>query len=341
MPSISIALATYNGEKHLAAQLESLSRQTTLPSELVVTDDASVDRTRDIVGEFAVTALFPVRLHQNETRLGYRANFMRAVALCGSDLIAFCDQDDVWDPEKISVMKEPFRDPDVLLAYHNATVMDKDGRPLGHFYQDRSGVERFAPLAPNPWRLVPGLTQVFRRTLTKCSFLHSASIDPYSPAERLAHDQWYLFLASVFGCTVHVSRPLVRYRQHGANAFGWNNESRLVPEPGYVLRNEGFIAAARNRSELLRRLQDRSTPEEQSRARAAIAYYDALHERLTGRRSVYDSPSLAARARAVHALLKQGAYRSGRGATGYGWRGLLLDVCAGVPLGARSKRLFS
>ena len=88
MPSVSIALATHNGEKYLAAQLESLSRQTTLPAELVVTDDASVDRTRDVLGEFAATAPFPVRLHQNETRLGYRANFMRAAALCGSDLIA-------------------------------------------------------------------------------------------------------------------------------------------------------------------------------------------------------------------------------------------------------------
>lgn len=341
MPSVSIALATHNGEQYLAAQLESLSRQTTLPSELVVTDDASVDRTREIIGEFAGTAPFPVRLHHNETRLGYRANFMRAVALCRSDLIAFCDQDDVWDPEKISVMKEPFLDPDVLLAYHNATVTDQDGRPLGHLYEDLSGEQRFAPLAPHPWRLVPGFTQVFRRTLMEYSFLHPASIDAYWPAEQLAHDQWYLFLASLFGCIVQVSRPLVRFRQHGANAFGWSNESRLVPEPGYVLRNEGFIAAARNRSELLRRLQSLSTPEEQSRARAAIAYYDALHERLTGRRSVYDSPSLAARAMAVHALLKQGAYRSGRGATDYGWRGLLLDVCAGVPLGARSKRLFS
>jgi glycosyltransferase involved in cell wall biosynthesis len=341
MSSVSIALATYNGAEYLAAQLDSLACQTRLPAELVVCDDASADGTQAIILDFARHAPFPVHFHENEGRLGYRDNFMRAVALCSSDLIAFCDQDDVWDPEKISVMKEPFRDPDVLLAYHNATVMDKDGRSLGHFYQDLSGAERIAPLSPNPWRLVPGFTQVFRRTLARCSFLHSASIDPYWPAERLAHDQWYLFLASVFGCVVRISRPLARYRQHGANAFGRTRESRLVPEPGYVLRNEGFIAAARNRSELLRRLQDPSTPEEQSRARAAIAYYDALHERLTRRRSAYDSPSLAARAGAVRALLKQGAYRSGRGATGYGWRGLLLDVCAGVPLGARAKRLFS
>jgi len=340
MSGISIALATYNGEKYLAAQLDSLARQTVLPSELVVSDDASVDGTRDIIGEFARNAPFPVRLYQNDARLGYRANFMRAVALCGSELIAFCDQDDVWKPEKIAVITRPFRDPDVLLAYHNAEVVDQDGGSLGHLYRDLSSEQQFSPLEPNPWRLVPGFTQVFRRALTEYSFLHPASIDAYWPTECLAHDQWHLFLAAVFGCIVQVSQPLVRYRQHGANAFGWRKEDRLVPEPGYVLRNEGFIAATRNRAELLRRLRDRLPPRAEVRARAAITYYDALHVQLMSRKSVYDSPSLAARAGAVRALLKQGAYRRARGTVGYGWRGLLLDLCAGVPLGARSKRLF-
>jgi hypothetical protein len=171
------------------------------------------------------------------------------------------------------------------------------------------------------------------------AFLHALSVDPYWPEEQLAHDQWYLFLASVLGTTVQVSEPLVRYRQHGANAFGWSRKERLVPNPGYVLRNEGFIAAARNRSELMRRLCDRM-PHAQACAHATAAFYDALHEQLVARKAVYDSPSFAMRAEAVHALLRQGAYRRERGSTSYGWRGLLLDVCAGVPLGARSKHLF-
>ncbi len=341
MPSISVALATHNGEKFLAEQLESLARQTVRPTEVVVTDDASLDRTCAIVSDFAATAPFSVTLHRNDSRLGYRANFLRAAELCKSNLIAFCDQDDVWAPEKIAVMVQQFHDPDVLLAYHNAEIVDQDGRPLGHLYPALSGVAPLAPLEANPWRLVPGFTQMFRRTLTEYSFLHPASVDAYWPNERLAHDQWYLFLASVFGCTVQVSQPLVRYRQHGANAFGWRKGNRLVPGPGYVLRNEGFITASRNRSELLRRLRDRPPAGVQARTRAAITYYDALHKRLMARQSVYDSPSLAARVGAVRALLRQGAYRSSSSAMGYGWRGLILDVCAGVPLGAKSKRLFS
>ncbi|MGI4744834.1 MAG: glycosyltransferase, partial [Janthinobacterium lividum] len=88
-PSISIAMATYNGARYLRQQLDSLARQTYLPAELVVTDDMSTDGTEAVVMEFAATAPFPVRFFRNEQRLGYRHNFTRAVSYCTSDLIAF------------------------------------------------------------------------------------------------------------------------------------------------------------------------------------------------------------------------------------------------------------
>src|SRR6476620_5065531 len=122
MAGISIALATYNGEKYLPAQLQSLARQTRLPTELVVFDDCSTDRTIDIINDFVSRAPFPVRVARNESRLGFVNNFMRAAQACQADLVAFCDQDDVWEPHKLAVMEPVFDDPDVLLAYHNATL---------------------------------------------------------------------------------------------------------------------------------------------------------------------------------------------------------------------------
>src|SRR4051812_16300560 len=103
MAGISIALATYNGEKYLSAQLESLALQTRLPAELVVCDDCSTDRTIDIIDEFIARAPFPVRVARNESRLGFVNNFMRAAQGCRADLIAFCDQDDIWEPNKLAV----------------------------------------------------------------------------------------------------------------------------------------------------------------------------------------------------------------------------------------------
>ena len=76
--SVSIAMATYNGRKHIQRQLGSLAAQTQLPTELVVTDDCSTDDTIAIVDEFAKGAPFTVKVMRNDARLGYRANFMRA-----------------------------------------------------------------------------------------------------------------------------------------------------------------------------------------------------------------------------------------------------------------------
>ena len=73
--SLSIALATYNGERYLAEQLESILHQTRLPDELVISDDASIDATRAIVLDFARHAPFPVRFQANIERLGSTRNF--------------------------------------------------------------------------------------------------------------------------------------------------------------------------------------------------------------------------------------------------------------------------
>ena len=98
--NISIAMATYNGEKYIKEQLQSLSNQTSLPFELVVGDDGSTDATLDILKEFCAHAPFPVRIHQNQANLGFARNFLDTARRCKGDWIAFCDQDDVWLPDK-------------------------------------------------------------------------------------------------------------------------------------------------------------------------------------------------------------------------------------------------
>ena len=340
MARTSVALATFNGEKYLGAQLESLARQTVLPCELVVTDDRSTDGTINIVREFARNAPFPVHLDENTTRLGYRANFMHATELCKADLIAYCDQDDIWEPEKIAVMEGLFDNPEILLAYHNAVVVSEDGEPIGYLYASGPVVKTFAPLGLEPWSLVTGFTQVFRSSLRRFATVHEASIDPYWPAQRLAHDQWHLFLASVFGSVVRVGQSLVRYRQHGENVFGWENKHSLETAPSHILQPESFIAAARNRSELLRGLRSDLGEEQRSRADRAIAFYDDLARRLDDRMSMYSSAALPARIRKFDTLLRQDAYSRAKGAARFGWKGLLLDAFGGVLLGPVVKRLI-
>src|SRR5260221_14241396 len=166
MTTVSIAMATYNGQKYIQRQLDSLAAQTRIPDELVICDDGSEDDTIAIVESFARSAPFPVKIHRNDVRLGYRANFMRAAGLCRSDLIAFSDQDDYWRPNKIEASLQPFCDPEVILVYHNADVVAADGSKIGTLAARRAPQRILVPLSSGPfWPYALGFTEVFRRSL--------------------------------------------------------------------------------------------------------------------------------------------------------------------------------
>ena len=221
MRSVSIAMATFNGQHLIQRQLDSLVAQTHKPAELVITDDQSSDDTISVVEAFSRTAPFPVRVFRNETRLGYRKNFMHAASLCKSELIAFCDQDDYWHPQKVAVCTKPFSNPDTLLVYHNADIVTHDGVNIGSLSERAPKQRVLPPLSSGPWLHALGFTEVFRRSLLQLDDLWPQSLDQDRSGEPLAHDQWVFFLASVFGTIVYIDDPLVSYVQHGANTYGW------------------------------------------------------------------------------------------------------------------------
>ena len=107
-PRISIAMCTCDGADYLSEQLVSLLDQTYPLCELVVCDDASQDESFAILESFANRAPFPVRLYRNPQRLGIGANFEQAIRLCTGNVIALCDQDDVWLPNKLAKFAESF-----------------------------------------------------------------------------------------------------------------------------------------------------------------------------------------------------------------------------------------
>ena len=104
-PSISVAMATYNGEKYLEEQLDSILSQSLLPSEIIVCDDQSTDGTRKILDKYQQKGLLTYFV--NHKRLGFIGNFKRAVSLTSPDhYIALSDQDDIWLPGKIQAAAE-------------------------------------------------------------------------------------------------------------------------------------------------------------------------------------------------------------------------------------------
>ena len=338
--SVSVAMATYNGQRFIREQLDSLAGQQHLPSELVITDDASTDLTLAIAQQFAKRACFPVHVHQAEKRSGYRTNFMKAATLCSSELIAFCDQDDVWSPRKLALCIEPFRDPAVLLVHHDAEVVTEAGEPLGSLNHFAS-----APMAP-PLSMCPirrhgtplGFTEVFRRSLLQLSHLRERSLDYNDLREPMAHDQWVFFVASVFGNIAYVDQTLAYYRQHDFNRFGWDGRSEFfLYLPRALRRPITSLHAGKRVAEKCGEILEEAKVElpdawQQQQAAVGAARYRLLAERYAARGRLYTCGNLVERARAFFLLASTGGYRPKR-SWGFGPRALLRDLCLGLPVG--------
>jgi glycosyltransferase involved in cell wall biosynthesis len=248
---ISIAMATYNGARYIREQLDSLAAQTLLPCELVVTDDGSTDATLDIVRDFAREAPFPVRVYCNENRLGYADNFLFAASLCKGDVIAFCDQDDVWMAEKLDTCAPAFADPDVLLVIHAARVTGPDLTPTGSFFPDIERVNRrqakylkkadtmfhdqamrctYEPLQLDPTDIYPGFSMIFRKIVV--SFVDRLDRGKDYRFYRtnppmIPHDRWIYLLCCSLGKVLLVEEQLSVYRQHGSNTCGLSGPPSL------------------------------------------------------------------------------------------------------------------
>jgi glycosyltransferase involved in cell wall biosynthesis len=334
MIPVSVAMATYNGQEYLRRQLDSLAAQSQYPAELVVSDDASEDDTIAIIEAFAKTSPFPVNIHRNETRLGFRANFMRAANLCRSELIAFCDQDDYWYPDKIKRSVKPFRDPEVLLAYHNADVVTLDGTRVGSLATFAAQKPVLTPLSADPWLHARGFTMVFRRSLLQLSNLWPNSRDFYDNSQPCAHDQWLFLLANVFGKIAYLDQPLAAYVQHGGNAFGWTNVG-LFHSIKFYFRNraDGLTRQAKATdgwATIFRAAKSNLAGDWSDRAAAGAEYYGRLSSLYNLRISLYTSADLSDRLRAFGAILRRNGYA---GASSLGSRTFIADLFLGIPIG--------
>ena len=278
---VSVAMATYNGAAYIGEQLRSLAEQTQLPAELVICDDGSRDETLQVAAAFAATAPFPVHIHRNEQRLGYRANFMRAASLCQSELIAFSDQDDIWEPNKIKACARRFQNAEVLLTYHNALVIDSEGREIGVLSNRAAPHATNPPLSLDPWTYGLGFTLVLRNDLLALNKLWSQSVDHCKVDEPMAHDQWFFFLAGALGKIAYIDEALVRYRQHGTNLYGW--EGCVRPVPTLLSRIRGHLSL-RSRLKRLVGLKTvrRMPPPYETAARRRAEILDAARAMLTG-----------------------------------------------------------
>lgn len=255
---ISVALATYNGETFLLEQLNSLVRQRRLPDELIVSDDASTDATRDIIRAFSRTAPFSVTLLENDHRLGYVDNFSRALSLCSGDLVFLCDQDDVWYEDKIAVIAEFARRDDKGMCFMNDALLADDSLSL----LGMSKWQQIRAAGLTDEAFVMGCCVAVRRTLLDLAL-------PI-PQAGIAHDNWLVGMADSLSVTRRNPTVLQYYRRHADNtsdffvnqaqAFSpWKRIRRaLTALPGKVFSGESLEREWAYRNALLMRFEQYS-----------------------------------------------------------------------------------
>jgi glycosyltransferase involved in cell wall biosynthesis len=314
MSATSVVMATYNGERYLSAQLESLLRQTTLPGQLIISDDGSQDRTLQIAEEFAKRAPFPTLVLKNRKRLGYADNFLQAAQHAKEDYISFCDQDDIWHNNKIERCLFELQRTGSLLCVHAVRLIDAQSEQRGLFTQGTTKDTVFEALMLPPWGLFLGFTQTFERRLLNIVDAARRGPDNHTASGPLSHDRWVYLLASSFGRVVALAEPLADYRQHQTNQFG-KKTTFFDSVRGALTESHDRLAKHRDmaafRADLFSQMAREIVGENFAAASLrAHSYWRHLAELYELRTALYGSKKLTERFDCFRKLIDAGAYKN-------------------------------
>ena len=223
---IGVVLCTYNGERFLPDQLDSILAQERHPDEMLVQDDGSSDRTLAILDSYAAKAPFAFNVVRNQQNLGFVRNFEQAINRCDTDVIAVSDQDDYWRWDKLKKIEQIFAsDERVGVLFSEAEIVDESLTPLGYgllqgLHVSSVDLERIQShdfLPPLLRRnLAPGATMALRSKVKQRML---------PIPDGAYHDEWMTLVAAMFGELAFCAEPLIRYRQHGSNLLGIRRES--------------------------------------------------------------------------------------------------------------------
>lgn len=213
--NISIALATYNGSKHIKEQLDSISNQTLMPVEIIICDDASEDDTVDIIKSHKIFNL--IKLFINEEKLGLVKNFKKAVKNCDSNnYIAFCDQDDIWDSNKLLINYQELKKFENLnlpvLVYSDSTLIDGSNDILYNSFMNTMQIDKYEH---NQYTVLFGSLMlgctIMINTNMRQHFLDMPNSNSYN------HDAWLSLVGFYIGKCIYINHKLVLYRKHEQN----------------------------------------------------------------------------------------------------------------------------
>jgi len=210
---ISIALATFNGERFLREQLESLYAQTRLPDEVIVCDDASTDKTVFILEEYRQK--YGLKYYVNDSGIGCNKNFSKAMSLCTGDYICICDQDDIWLPQKIETLYTRIRQMDQSKPLCVSSLrydIDVNGNIIGEKNFPETEGWRATMLS---YGRSQGCTMIMNRQLK--DIVVKLTEEKPELAYQMYYDELIAYTAVILGEKLNLSDKLLLYRHHDKN----------------------------------------------------------------------------------------------------------------------------
>jgi len=212
---ISVAMATYNGEKYIKEQLDSIIKQLNKCDEIIISDDGSTDKTIDIIKAYNDKRIKLIEGPHD----GVKENFANAIINCHGKYIFLSDQDDIWMDNKVSIILDVFEKNKCTCVVHDNMVFNSDTNEIIYesFYKtrnSRSGI----------------LKNIIKNSYIGCCMAFDSRIKDIIipiPNSIEMHDQWIGLLSDKYGKTIFINDKLIKYRRHDNNVSKLKHHSVL------------------------------------------------------------------------------------------------------------------
>ena len=216
---LSVCMATYNGEQFVLRQLDTVLKQLGPNDEVIVIDDCSKDNTVKVINE---TYGSRVQVIVNEGNLGAIKSFEKAISLAKGDILFLCDQDDLWEDNKVSTVVKAFKEQEAVLVVHDAYVVNGSLESISpswnQYNQNNINQGVLGNILKNAFT---GAMMAFKRELV-------ADILPF-PSSIEMHDQWIALVCMLKKKKiVFIDQPLMKYVRHGGNVTGMKKRSLFI-----------------------------------------------------------------------------------------------------------------
>ncbi|RTR36440.1 glycosyltransferase family 2 protein [Robertmurraya yapensis] len=208
-------MATYNGSEFVLRQLNSVIKQLGDNDEIIVVDDKSSDNTVTLIKE---AYGHKVKVFINENNMGAIKSFEKAIKLATGDIIFLCDQDDIWEDYKVSLVVEAFQKGNAAVVVHDAYVVDGQLNIIDHSWNDYNQNKKKGILGNIIKNSFTGACMAFKKDLVPYFIPFPNSIE--------MHDQWIALVAMLEKKKVaYIDQPLMKYVRHGNNVTGVKKRS--------------------------------------------------------------------------------------------------------------------